>query len=198
MSTPMIGHVLMRQEGVEGTRGLAYDYVFARNGVFLEAENNFIKARIRVVETEIRGLELTTERVELKHGLVPSYFLAMALRTMRLEPGLEVYLAVVEDDGYYRMAQPPQEGMAGRVVYHTLPNTVLDFHSHGSMVAHFSGTDDHDDQGFRISAVIGRLDQPRAELEMRLGIYGYHSRVRFPEVFTGEMPTDLVPALERT
>jgi hypothetical protein len=62
------------------------------------------------------------------------------------------------------------------------------------MSAHFSATDDRDDQGFRISAVIGRLDHPQAELSMRLGVHGYFAKVSIPEVFTGEMPTDLVVA----
>ena len=194
MNKPMIGHVLHRPNQVEGVRGLAYDYVFAANGVFLEAENKFIKARIRLVDTEIRGLAPLTERVELLHGLVPSYFLAMALRSMRLEPSRELYLAVTLDKGSYQMQQPRQDRSAASVKYDPLPNTVVDFHSHGSMGAHFSHTDDQDDQGFRVSVVIGKLDKSTAEFTMRLGIYGYHAPVSFPEVFSGDMPTDLMAA----
>lgn len=194
MPRGMVGHLLNRPNYVDGLRGQAYDYILAQNGVFLEAESKLIKARIKVGDAEVRGLAPLTERVELVHGLVPTYFLAMALRTMRQDPTREVYLAVVCDDGFYRMQQPQQERSAARVRYQPLPNTVVDFHSHGRMPANFSHTDDLDDMGLRISIVIGKLEEATAELAMRLGVYGYHARVSVPEVFTGDMPTDLVMA----
>ena len=53
----------------------------------------------------------------------------------------EAYLAIVHD-GFYRIQHPPQQQSAASVTYNTLPATVVDCHSHGSMAAHFSGTDD--------------------------------------------------------
>lgn len=197
MAKPMIGYLTKGKGGIEGERSLAYDYILAQNGVFLEAQNPLVRARVRVGETLVRGLEPLTERVELVNGLVPTYFLAIALRQMRQDPSREVYLAVVCDDGFYRLQQPTQEQSAARVSYQPLPNTVLDFHSHGKMAAHFSHTDDTDDQGFRISIVIGKLAEATAELAMRLGVYGYYARVSVPEVFTGDMPRDLVVAKPR-
>jgi PRTRC genetic system protein A len=192
----MIGYLRKGKEGIQGERGLAYDYILAQNGLFLEAQNPLIKARICVGEALVRGLEPLTERVELAHGLVPNYFLALALRAMRKDPQREVYLAVTWHDGpdQYQIHQPTQEQSAARVSYRPLPNTVLDFHSHGKMPASFSHTDDQDDQGFRISIVIGKLDQREAEYAMRLGVYGYHARVSVPEVFSGDMPRDLALA----
>ena len=194
MGKPMIGYLTKQKLGVEGERGMAYDYILAHNGLFLEAENPLIKARIRVGAAEVRGLLELTERVELVNGLVPSYMLALALRQMREDIDRELYLAVTWPGERYAMETPYQEKSATRVSYQPVPNTVLDFHSHGRMTAHFSHTDDQDDQGFRISVVIGKLDQSVAEMSMRLGMYGYHAQVSYLEVFSGDMPLDLTVA----
>jgi PRTRC genetic system protein A len=188
---PMIGYLLVRPEGLDGERGLAYDYILARNGVFLEAENHLIRARIRVASGEIRGLGILTEKVELAGGLVPSYFLAMVLRTMRQDIHREVYAAIVDHHGQYQLIWPDQERSSARVSYQPVPNTVVDFHSHGAMGAHFSHTDDQDDQGFRVSVVIGKLNENNAQMDMRLGVYGDHTTVSFPEVFSGPLPLGL-------
>lgn len=67
--------------------------------------------------------------------------------------------------------------------YERLPSTVLDIHSHGTMRPFFSGTDDKDEQGFRLYMVVGRLDTLVPEVEMRVGVYGYFAPVQFEEVF---------------
>jgi hypothetical protein len=59
------------------------------------------------------------------------------------------------------------------------------------MGAHFSYTDDQDDQGFRVSVVIGKLNEKSAEMNMRLGVYGYHSPLSYPQVFAGPVPRGL-------
>ena len=189
---PMIGYLLKRPEGLFGERGLAYDYVISRNGVFLEAQNPLIRARIRVAHGEVRGLEPLTQRVQLVGGLVPSYFLAMVLQTMCQDIHREVYGAfIVNRHGQYQLTWPDQQRSGASVSYEPVPNTVVDFHSHGAMGAHFSHTDDQDDQGFRVSVVIGKLNEKSAEMNLRLGVYGYHAALSYPEVFTGPLPRGL-------
>ena len=68
--------------------------------------------------------------------------------------------------------------------YETVPNTILDIHSHtGSMPAHFSGIDDHDEQGFGIYAVAADLRNLFPTVEIRLGVYGYYLPLVKSEVF---------------
>lgn len=194
MGKPMIGYLREVKGGMEGERGLAYDYILAENGLFPEAQNPLIKARILIGETLVRGLAPLNERVELVNGLVPAYLLALALRQMREDINRELYLAVNWPGERYAMETPHQEKSAAKVTYEPVPNTVLDFHSHGRMTAHFSQADDQDDQGFRISVVIGKLDQNTAEMSMRLGIYGYHADVSYLEVFSGDQPLGITVA----
>ena len=65
---------------------------------------------------------------------------------------------------------------------------VAEFHSHGSSRAFFSATDDRDEQGFRIYGVVGRLNDPRPELRLRMGVYGHFAPVDWPHVFGGPDP----------
>jgi hypothetical protein len=55
MNTP-VGYLLKRHDGLAGDRGLYYNYILAANGLFIEAENSLIAARVPVAECEIRGL----------------------------------------------------------------------------------------------------------------------------------------------
>ena len=61
-------------------------------------------------------------------------------------------------------------------------------HDHTQTRAFFSGTDDRDEQGFRIYGVVGRLDTLRPELSLRVGVYGHHAPVRWSQVFDGPSP----------
>ena len=45
-----------------------------------------------------------------------------------------------------------------------------------------------DEQGFRIYGVVGRLDAPRPELSLRVGVYGHFAPVDWLQVFDGPNP----------
>jgi PRTRC genetic system protein A len=68
------------------------------------------------------------------------------------------------------------------VKYEVIQDTLLDIHSHGGMGAFFSGTDDKDEQGLKLSMVFGKLDA-EPEYDLRIGVYGYYARLSFEEVF---------------
>ena len=92
-----------------------------------------------------------------------------------------------DGDGY-RLVVPPQAGTATRLAYQPPAGVVAEFHSHGSSRAFFSATDDRDEQGFRIYGVVGRLDAPRPELRLRVGVYGHFAPLDWPQVFGGPDP----------
>jgi PRTRC genetic system protein A len=75
----------------------------------------------------------------------------------------------------FRVALPRQDATATRVSYElTVSGQILvDIHSHHRMPAYFSSTDDRDDAGLSVSAVVGRIfDQP--EIAVRANVYGHH------------------------
>jgi PRTRC genetic system protein A len=60
---------------------------------------------------------------------------------------------------------------------------VVDIHSHAHMGAFFSLTDNEDEQGLSLYMVVGKLDTLIPEVEIRLGVYGYHIPLNLEEIF---------------
>ena len=177
-----VGYLLSTEAGPAGERGIFYDYILAGNGVFVRAENSLIKATVAVSEATIRGLQPLEQNVELRHGRIPQYIYNLALSTLMVNPYREQLVAVVWDE-LYRLKLPTQENGECWIKYQTLPDTVLEFHSHGLMSAFFSMTDNRDEQGLCIYAVAGKLDRLIPDMNMRVGIYGYFVPLKFSEVF---------------
>ncbi|MBI4215904.1 MAG: hypothetical protein HY687_00700 [Chloroflexi bacterium] len=177
-----VGYLVNTTDGLAGEPGLFYDYLLAGNGLFLLAANPLLRATVRLAEAEVRGLLPLREGIELAHGRLPRALYDLALGVLAADPRRERYLAVTWE-GEYRLRSPGQEGSAGGVRYQRLPGTALDIHSHGALGAFFSSTDDEDEQGLRLSLVVGRLDTPLPEAALRVGVYGHFGPVRMEEVF---------------
>jgi hypothetical protein len=83
-----------------------------------------------------------------------------------------------------RVRVPEQSATPGRVAYQMPEGVVLlDLHSHHGMAAYFSPTDDRDDTGLGVSAVIGRIFDDRAEIAVRLCCYGHTQRIPALAIF---------------
>jgi len=97
----------------------------------------------------------------------------------------------------FRLAAPTQQASAVSVRYE-MPKCgqrLLDLHSHHSMAAYFSATDDRDDTGLNISAVVGRIfDKP--EITIRANVYGHHQRLPPLSLFD-HLPAPLCEARAR-
>jgi hypothetical protein len=107
----------------------------------------------------------------------------MALSMLIAKPDIEQYLSITWENGYC-VKIPSQQATAVSVTYETLPDTVLEIHSHtGEVPAHFSPIDDRDEQGFGLNVVVGDLRNLFPTLEIRLGIYGYFLPLNQSEVF---------------
>lgn len=178
-----VGHLVNKPEGPEGTPGSFYTYWLAGNGVFVDADSPCLKARVRIANPSVRGLKPLETRLELKNGPIPKRLWDFALSVFTADIRRERYLVVVWEDGAYRIRQPAQDRDTASVTYEYLPNAVMDIHSHGTMGAFFSGTDDRDEQGFRLYMVVGRLDRLIPDIKIRVGVYGYFAPVRFNEIF---------------
>ena len=123
------------------------------------------------------------EEIQLLHGKIPLYFLNLALSILCIKPDIEQYVAVTWQ-GNYTLTIPSQLQTAGSVTYETLPNTVLDIHSHtGGVPAHFSNIDDRDEQGLGLYAIVGDLRNLCPTIELRLGIYGYFMPLKKEDIF---------------
>jgi PRTRC genetic system protein A len=178
-----VGYRYFTEQGLMGEPGLYYDYMVGANGVFIRAENRFISATISVADAHIRGLKPVDTRVVLKYGKIPWRIYHLAISTLMIDTLHEHYLAVVWQDGSYHLQMPPQESGESWVKFESLPERVMEFHSHGLMRAFFSMTDYNDEQSLAIYAVVGKLDQLIPETEVRVGVYGYYEKLSLNEVF---------------
>ena len=178
-----VGYLVNLPSGLSGAPGTFYDYILASNGLFIKAEGPLLKATINIAPVEIRGLAPLEQKIELVHGKVSGWISQTALSIMRFHLEREVYLAVIWEDGKYRLIKPPQEGEAGHVNYHTVPNTLVHLHSHPLMDAYFSGIDNKDEQGLGIYIVVGKLHEGVPEAMVRAGVYGYFELMDWGDVF---------------
>lgn len=84
----------------------------------------------------------------------------------------------------FRLAVPSQDASALRVRYQLPQHGVrlMDIHSHHGMRAYFSSTDDRDDTGLGISAVVGDIFD-RSEIAIRANVYGHHHSIPALTIF---------------
>lgn len=154
-----VGYLVKHPGGLEGERGLFYNYILASNGLFIEAESPIIAARIPVADCEVRGLAPMEMKVTLTYGSIPERFWDLALDTFLADPDQEHYVAVTAAAGYH-FSVPVQDQTGGSVTYDFGENVVLDLHSHGGMSAFFSPQDNEDEKGLKLYAVVGKLNAP--------------------------------------
>jgi hypothetical protein len=181
--TKPAGYLTNSPAGIEGEPGVFYNYILAAGGIYVKAKNAHLAATVCIATGEIRGLAPLNEDIQLLKGKIPLYLLVLALSILATKPDIEQYLAITWQ-GVYRLKIPAQQATAVSVTYETLPETVLEIHSHtGGVPAHFSPIDDGDEQGFGLYAVIGDLRNLFPTVEIRLGIYGYFLTIERNEVF---------------
>ncbi len=159
-------------------------------GLYVQSRSAHLTARVLVAPCAVRGLASVTEKVELVHGPIPAWIFELGLGWFKDNPETERFFAVQWDGRSYRPVVPPQLGTATSLAYLPPAGVVAEFHSHGSSRAFFSGTDDRDEQGFRIYGVAGSFNADRPELSLRVGVYGHFAPVQWSQVFDG-LPLDV-------
>ena len=186
---PLVDY-LLAHHGPPSPNGMAYDYVIAGDGLYVQAENAHLAARIPIAPCRVRGLASLSPTCLLKHGPLPDGLWqpivdvaqAWAVR------GEEVLLTVRHDARLgYHLVVPQQVTSREEVAYVPAPNVVLEIHSHHAYPARFSARDDADEQRLALYGVLGRLDTERPEVRLRVGVYGYFTPVAWDNVFEGEL-----------
>jgi len=181
--TKPAGYLTNSLTGLQGEAGIFYDYILAADGLYLRAKNDRLTVTVNIAYQTVRGLAAMQEDIRFVHGKIPLRLLTLAISLLCVHPDTEKYLAITWEDEY-RLKEPPQEAGSGHVTYETIPNTILDIHSHtGTMPAKFSYIDDHDEKGFGIYAVAADLRSLFPTVELRLGVYGYFIPLEKGEVF---------------
>ena len=186
---PLVDY-LIAHGGPPAPSGVAYDYVLSTDGLWVQAENEHLAARVPIARYEVRGLAALHPVFTLKHGRIPHDLwrhIVDVARAWAVE-GQEVLLTVRHDSRLgYHLVVPQQATSPTEVAYVPASDVVLEIHSHHRYPARFSATDDHDEQRLAVYSVLGRLDTACSEVRLRVGVYGYFMAVAWAEVFEGDL-----------
>lgn len=157
-----------------------YDYIIAEQGIFKRVETSYASADLLLapIRERLIGLDLQPyplQPLRLKTPRIPGGLLRDVLADARGNLHLEaMYHFRYRPERGWTVTRPEQAQSWARVGYRYDPADVaLDLHSHNTMPAFFSPTDDADEQGGRFYAVIGHLDRPEPQLMLRMGLYGH-------------------------
>ena len=172
----------------------AYQYILAGNGVLVRAETRFFTALLLIAPGVVRGLPPLQPQFRLKVPCLPAGLLHPLLADARgaPRPGCGLHEALYQFHHHGRTVQlkkPPQQAGWSHVLAagSSDPAILCELHSHGLLPAYWSATDDADEQGARLYAVIGRL-AVRPEIRLRVGVYGYWQPLPVTAAFTGRGP----------
>lgn len=197
----LIGHHFVTTLPLPPSTAIAYQYLVAANGIFLRAENPYLSVIIPVhtfTTSLIRGLEPLTPSVSVHHPRLPETLLTATLAdacthtdaTAHLIEVLYFFLLHADTDGTttFSVMKPPQTAGVAHVHHLHTPEAdpdpiLLELHTHGTMSAFWSGTDNRDEQGFCFYAVVGHLDHDHPSIRLRLGVYGHFWEVPLSTLF---------------
>jgi len=172
-----------------------YQYLTAANGVFLRAERPGLKVLLQVAigTGTIRGLQNLDELVECR---APESVMEIILYEAQKVLPNECLFYLAPNGDQWNITMPDQIRTPGTVnpVNSDDPAgaiALIEVHSHNTMDAYFSATDDKEESfGFRVYAVIGRVNTARPQIVVRIGVHGMFFPIPAHWVF------DLGPAWE--
>ena len=153
-----------------------YAYIMAGNGVFLYANRDDLEVLIPVSRATIAGLPPLEPFVHMPR--VPAILMQDILHESKeILPNEILFWFNFDHDRQDWNVVAPRQICRPSSVFPVDRNdqlgikALIDLHSHALMEPFFSHTDNKDEQGFRIFAVIGKVNE-RAEIRVRVGVYG--------------------------
>ena len=186
-------------------------YVVAGNGVFLWGKRDGLEALAPVAECEVRGLFPVVPFVRLEGARVSVALVAEMLREAGAacntahEPVESLFYLNFTDEERLSWQVTMPEQIQSPVSVHPVvsaldqeayANALMEVHTHPRMRAFYSGTDNRDEQGFRLYGVLG-LPSPGEEgqkclpeIRMRVSVFGAY--YEFPASWVLELPEGLV------
>ena len=170
-----------------------YEYFLAGNGIFIRGERKEFRAQFCIQPFGVRGLPDLELGIEMKTPRVPSDRVSEMLQrawmardtlgepceiVFHLEYVSEHWLCHVPEQAQSPMSAKPKDDAPDS----TYARACIEVHSHVDMHASFSQTDDDDEQGCRVYAVIGCISTSPV-IRVRVGLYGYRHDIPASWVF---------------
>ena len=189
MEFKLVQHLIVNMDGsLPEIPNCLYAYIMAGNGVFVYARRPGLETLIPVSPCKIAGLPELTPWVNIAKR-VSAFRLDDALRFCKqVFPNETLFWFNWTDD--WSIHIPDQQITNASAVpcdRHDKAGTsaLIDLHSHARFSPFFSPTDDQDEVGFRIYAVIGKVDKTPT-MSVRVGVYSHYFNIPASTIF--ELP----------
>jgi len=193
----LLRHHIARVEDPLPPPSLGITWLWASNGIWKRGVDQTLDVLICVQPVKTPGLAQLVPHVRWRthEGRVPGELLTPILEHARRAADGEGILRPVEQQYFityrtglprpFRVAVPEQTVSTTHIAYKmTVPGQILiDLHSHHQMDAFFSETDDRDDRGLSISAVVGHLFDEHPAITVRANVYGHRQSMPALTIF---------------
>ena len=185
--------------------------VMAKNGIFEIIRSRFGIFHIKSNNVDLPARQLKEFNFEDKWFIPkPDYSLLEKLwkmnrYVMQTNNGAEFYASLFwnTEKQEYEIVVPEQTVSGASVHFEEPQDTdtkflVIDHHSHNTMSAFFSGTDDNNDYArFKISLVMGKISSAGFETKQRVVINGLFRDVALKDIFDNVPSDELEPELQQ-
>ena len=190
----LVQHVIVQDDGkLPPIPDCLYAYIMAGNGVFLYAKRDDLEVLIPISRATIAGLPTLEPFVNMPR--VPAILMHHILQASKENLPNEIlfWFNFDHDRQVWNLDVPSQFGRPASVFPMDQADplgtsALIDLHSHAVMDPFFSPTDNKDEQGFRIFAVIGKVNEESLIL-VRVGVYGNYWNIPADMVF--DLPEDI-------
>lgn len=177
---------------MELAEGTLYNYIMAANGIFVYSENEFFRVlmplrwwRMDDERKTVRGLATLEPYFHLNSALVPDHILSWILESSRRAiPNEQLFFIQNFYTRKWVVKAPDQNvGLTFCQAIEAGQYYPIEVHSHNIMPAFFSNTDNTEETGLRIYAVLGKVTDPVAEIRVRVSVYGHYWTIPYEWVF---------------
>ena len=167
------------------------DYITAGNGLYKRAVSDTFLAMVPIIRWPagtIPSLPDLEPTVISRYGQIPPSLLIRAIYLARgacSAGATEAMYHIRFRDSSFYLSSPRQERDAGHVGYTIAGHDpiIMDIHSHHTMRACFSDTDDRDELGLQLYGVLGQIHGLNPQIAIRVGVYGTFYPLRIMDVF---------------
>jgi PRTRC genetic system protein A len=191
MFTNLIGYQFATTTEWPPKTAIGYQYVVGRNGIFIHDANPFFEVVTPVTAFTLRGdLPPVTPDIRLRQPKLPGTMLEKIIVDARQAKRhgllIEAFYAIYRFGTKVSVVKPRQDASLSHV---TTPggnesNLFMHIHTHGAGDAYFSSTDNKDEQGLNLYAVLGNLNRPIPSIALRVGVHGHFLPLQLADLFT--------------
>jgi PRTRC genetic system protein A len=190
----LVQHLIVQDDGkLPLIPDCLYAYIMAGNGIFLYAKRDDLEVLIPTSRATIAGLHPLEPFVKMPR--VPAILMQHVLQAAKenLPNEILLWFNFDHDQQVWNLDAPLQLCRLASVVPVDKADplgikALIDLHSHALLDPFFSRTDNKDEQGFRIFAVFGRVNDKPLIL-VRVGVYGNYWNIPADMVF--ELPEEI-------